>query len=431
MSRLAAVWPVAGQVSSAALSAVATALIYYLFEAEVASQYFGVAAMVTIMATVGAFGQQRILPRDVAISKRAHNPVRGQIAARLRLVALVAICAAALGVVIEYGLSRASLGALVGVALWISVDSLRRILADTHFGLHHELRAVATGDALRWVLNLVGIITYVTIFAGSGLGGLILVAVLAVIVTGVVSGFSLARTIDAGPESSDNWRAHRVTGAEVRSGVTNMAATVAASLTPQASIVTATLVLSASESATFTFAMRIAVGLTLVQSGLAKYVLPRAVVLADTNLEPIERADTIRLVQRASRLATFAALALLIAAVGIFLVLNSESKLVGTITILGVASLLNVAAGPAGAVLVANHHEGIVLVSNVAFGSLALLAPFAYFANASYWLVVAIVGFSIALHHGVLAGAARELFAAKFGLWGFPVGLVRFSLRRS
>lgn len=408
-------WPIVGQVASAGFAALSSTLIYVWLSGADAIDYFASVAIVSMGAAFGAFGQRRVLPRDMRAETVDIVPL---LIVRGRLILGTSVVAAGVGALalrlLQIVSADRALGIAAIIAVWIVGESFRGVVADVQLGFHNDRLAALTGDGLRWAVHLFGIVLLartasltVLLIAGAVASWFTLGAALLVLVRQLRGRWQ--------PSATDRTSGWARLG--LMSGFIVAVNSFAVMMTTQLSTVTAALGLSDDAATDFSFGMRIAAGFAILQAGTAKFVLPRAVGLRKGDDGGLGR-DILKI----TAVSTSAAVAGLVLILGVLLVAKGGvSALFWIVGFVGLGNIANVAAGPAGTVLIANRAERVVLISNLFFGTLAALAPLLGRFGVRVELIAVGVGCAIAMHHGVNAAVLSRLLDQRVGFWRMPI----------
>lgn len=402
-------WPVIGQIVSTGAAALSAYLVFEIAPDEEAVALFAGLAVVALASALGGFGQRRLLPRDIRSSENAS--MVDLLRHRFRLVvgaSSLAGLAVAAGVW-QFEAFGSQWSAPVVVGVWIVAEALRGVAGDVPLGFLQDSTAAVVGDALRWCLHLVSI--------GSALVFDLHHLLLLFGAAASVVGFLVSASV--GSLRIRLWQSERSpTSSSVAAGRGPLFAgalvasnSLAAMMASQLTVITAAVAFDDAAALDFAFGIRVAAGLGVVQAAGAKFVLPRATDL-QTNLAQIRRTAAFSLV------ATVGLLGLVIGALAILRI--GSSTLVLVVAAIGVGQVLNVAAGPAGTVLIAQREELPVFLSNFAFGLLAGLAPlFSTLVRGAVGAAV-VVGLATAMHHGTNARILHAKRGATVGFWKMP-----------
>lgn len=404
-------WPVVGQILAAGFAALSATLIYVWLDADRVITYFSTVAMVTICGAFGAFGQRRVLPRDIREATGRDEDVPSVVRSRLILIGRASIVAATVCVALLLLLGMVDESdrwpIVVICAAWVVGESFRGVLADGQLGFKNDRNAASTGDALRWVLHSLGVLA---VARTASVTALIAAGAAASWITLAAAGWLLHRELGRIESSAP---ASLSSGA-VRSGFIVAVNSLAVMMTTQLTTVTADLGLEDEAAADFSFGMRIAAGLAILQAGTAKFVLPRAVGMGDGNDARGLHRDILKITWLSTAIAGLALAGLVFL---LLVVQRSFTNLTLIALLVGLGMVANVAAGPAGTVLIANRQEMVVLRSNVTFGTLAAMAPLLGWWDVDVIWIAAAVGVAIAMHHGANAAILVRRLGPRVGLW--------------
>ena len=439
-------WPVLGQMTSAATSTFVAVGAFLWFSDELVARYFALAAAVQFCGAIATLGQNPLLSRDLAQAIRNGRSVRNLLVTRLAAVALASLGVALILYLLLVGVSDVAPLPAAVVAAWSTAEAMRVVVRQALYGLGRLRAGAVISELLRGGLHILLLVAIAatperpTVLALVSIGLASSAAALAASLAALAMGLSTDRP----PASVSNrpltrpWRSSPLVP---RSSLTMMSNNVSLALTRQLSVVVAAAAFEPRHAASFALAMRAASGMTLVQSGVFQVLLPKVGALGPptsrtgttrvVGSESIHEADSVRTgVRRATRISTSYAVATLLVAylASLALSLPARPGFQASLLLIGVASVLNAASGPAGALLVANHHETTVLASTVIFGAAAAVAPLSNDYTGSYLLAIVLVSISIAAHNGLLSGVVKQRLGFKPGIWLIPVAPIRFGL---
>lgn len=409
----AIMWPFVGQALAALLAAVASLLAFWLLPSGEAAAYFAAAAFASFLSTIGALGQRKGLTRDLSLALTTGFDLRSLVFSRLRLVGWASLLLALVAAIsARWVLPEAQRSFLMvaAVVAWVGADSFRGTLADAQISLGNDRRAMLLGDGSRWVLIAMVMVGYL---AAGGRRADVLIAVAAggSVLFSIAAGLLLERDVRVAQKP----QVERRLAVDTKSVAVLTATDVSGALTSQLTIVFVAMAYPPNDVSAFSLAMRIAAGLSIVQAGTLKFVLPNSV-----GVNRMRTSGAARSVQVATGVGTAVAIIGALAAVAIFGLLRDDRQLAVLIAILATGVIGNIASGPNEPVLVANGWENAALASNFTFGVVAAVMPLLYFAGLPIAVVACGVAVAILGHNGIMAGIGRSRLGTGLGFWWLP-----------